>query len=830
MTESSEPSAVERLFERWSAFAIRYRWFMFALALLAAVGAVQIARKKLKVDRSAAAMTYHEGPEQELLDRFEGHFGSDDLFLVVVEGDVFTLDFLERLRALHEELRDLDVPGVTEAPAENQPAAKRAPAGGGEDDFGDFEGIEADQQAEGAWKGEAGGQTFDEVTSLLNARRTTPAPGGIKVGEWLDPFPTSEAEVAALRAQVLKDEIMPGRLVGAGGHHAVILLRTFPLSEVDADHVVRAVAAVVAKHRGAGFEAHLGGSPALRAVYADTLKSDTTRFLLVSFIVICLVLAFLFRNPWGVIGPAVIVLIAALMTLGFMAAANMPITLLSSWLPAFILTVGVSDSLHVLAVYRELRHEGMENNRAIARAMSIAGPPAFLASFLTLAGLLCFDTSSIDAINNLGTAGGLGGFLAYFLTLTLLPAFLSFNKKSTLGARSGAAATRRFRRVLASASSITRPVRTRRTVIIAAAAATVIAGLATVFRVEFRNDRLSWLPQDLDTVKAFHMLDQRVGGSANVQLLIEMREGHDVGDPAFLRQLESLDRAIRGFEHPSEGHIVMSSMSPLDILRETNRAVHDADQGHYQVPDAGNTAHELLFLFESADPTEYHRYVTDNDRVAQITFRVRWLDAVLYQDLIAFIDDAIAKHIDPKLASVRATGSVYIINEHLWKIMTDLARSFLIALIVISIWLVIMLRSLRLGLAAMLPNLFPIVLVIGGMAIIGTPVNIGVLLAATVCLGLVVDDTIHFFHHCRHGIEQGMQTEEALQSTLEHAGLPMMMTTVVLALGFGVFAFAQLGLLRSVAGVAVSIIAGAGALELLLTPALIRTVSRPRSK
>src|SRR4029079_6819432 len=117
-----------------------------------------------------------------------------------------------------------------------------------------------------------------------------------------------------------------------------------------------------------------------------TLAFDTRRLLMISFGAVVILLFFLFRHPLGVVGPAVTVLLAAVMTLGFMAAADMPITLLSSWLPAFILTVGVSASLHVISLYRERRQEGVDNNRAIARAMATAGPPSFLASFLTLVG------------------------------------------------------------------------------------------------------------------------------------------------------------------------------------------------------------------------------------------------------------------------------------------------------------------------------------------------------------------------------------------------------------------------------------------------------------
>lgn len=239
---------------------------------------------------------------------------------------------------------------------------------------------------------------------------------------------------------------------------------------------------------------------------------------------------------------------------------------------------------------------------------------------------------------------------------------------------------------------------------------------------------------------------------------------------------------------------------------------------------------ELLFLFESSDRVEYARYLLARDRVAQMTFRLTWLDPVLYGGMIDHIDAAIEENIDPRLASVRATGSAHITNQHTGRIIFDLGRSLAIAFVVISIWLVIILRSIRYGLLALLPNTFPIVLAIGVMVALGIPINIGVLLAGTVTLGLIVDDTIHYFHHVRGGMRAGLDLEEILVDTAKKAGLAMIMTTVTIALFFGVLMAGRLSLLRTIGLMASSVVLIGGLLELVLTPALIRAIAPTRRR
>lgn len=118
---SSPAGRADRLFEAWAAFAIARRWLVIAVCLGVTVLFGWIASKRLRVDRSATAMVYAQGEDQQFLDRFQSFFGSDDLYLVVIEGDVFSLDFLRHLRDLHEQLAELDVQGLSRTRAESSP-------------------------------------------------------------------------------------------------------------------------------------------------------------------------------------------------------------------------------------------------------------------------------------------------------------------------------------------------------------------------------------------------------------------------------------------------------------------------------------------------------------------------------------------------------------------------------------------------------------------------------------------------------------------------------------------------------------------------------------
>ena len=801
---------------------------------------------RLKLDNSVEAFTASESEARALLERFRDDFGRDDFFLVMVAGDVFSPRYLDRLRTLHDALADLDldVPSLgqrklrtkasaTSAAAPAGPSAKAKPAAAiGADDFASF----GDEGTDLAWGDEAGGTIVDEIISILNVRRTRAVGDGIRIGGWMEPMP-AESELPALRAAMLREHTLVGQVLGEQAQHSVISIRTAFMSEEDSARVYAAVVDICNTARAPGFEPHVAGPPALGAAINEMLIGDLRRTGVVAALSMLLALLWLFRHPMGIAGPLLVVTQAALWTFGFRAMVGWSMTMLSNILPAFLVCVGIGDSVHIQSVYRDARRRGLENDDAIIHAVASTGIPVLFTTLTTMVGLLSFRFATVDAIGEMGTAGAFGVSVALLHSLVFLPAFLTFNRHSLLGAK-GAGGSDRLDKMLdhargfsadvgAASGGIRNAPRRRRALLIAIALG--LGSLVGMAGLRVYHNPLSWIPEKFEVRRAFDLIDAHVGGTANVQLLITAKEGKTVKDIELMRGLEKLVEHIRAWRAPDgEQALVGNAISLLDVIKETNRALHNGDPAWYRLPDSDRALSDLLFLFENAGPDQLRRLASNDLHKTQVTIRVRWVDATSYGPFADWIQQGVDTHIGD-LAVVEPTGAVYSLFNIVSSIIADLIRSFGVAFAMITLMMVLMLRNLRLGLIAMVPNLLPIMMIMGIMGFAGIPVDMSNLLIASIAIGIAVDDTIHFLHQFQSNFRRTGNVEAAINHTFQHSGRAMVSTSVILTMGFCVYVSAEMANLTRFGLLVALTVVMALLIDLYFAPALLRMAYRDRT-
>lgn len=845
----------------------------------------------LSVDTSVEAFSNPQDPTQRSLERYRDQFGRDDHFIVLVEGEVFSVPFLERLQALHKELEGLNIEvkslgerkmdrlkrrltpeelsSITSQRGAQATQGRAPPTATGEllelpaDGFaGDF----GEEEGEDAWGDEGGGTVIEEVTSLINARRTYGTSDGLVVGEWCDPFPTSET-MARFKEEALADASLVGQVLGARGLHTVLMLRANFMSEDDSIRVNEAIREVAQRYHNDSFKVAMAGLPEMNATLKTSIFSTMRLLLVLSVILMIGVLIFQFRHPLGVVPPMIVVGISALNTFGVMALTGMPVTMLSNILPAFIFCVGIGDSVHLLSVYRDHFKVHHDSPRAVVETIATTGTPVFFTSLTTVVGLLSFKFASIPAIQDMGVAGAFGVAAACTHSLLFLPVLLCYNRRAYLGveplpmaegsegemgdeAHTQAEISETEKEMLngrrdwidrfinlcadsrAGLNERLEPSpespqerRRRRLTLATGALLTLIAAYgATQLRVW--HNPLVWLPESKPTKATFDLMDREIGGTANIQLLVEGGP-RGIKDVELLKGLEALERHIQAYRHPTEGQIVGSAMSVNDIVKETRRALNEGRQASYQLPDHDTELAQLLFLFENTGPEQLRRLASNDLKRAQVTLRLKWLEATSYLALTDHISAGIKEHI-PSHANVEPTGSVYTLVSTVGRLLLDLIRSFGAALIVITLIMIIMLRGLKLGALSMIPNLMPILWLMGLMGFVGIPVDMNNILIASIAIGLAVDDTIHLLHHFRVYHQHERDPHRAIALALQHSGRAMLSTSVILSMGFFAYMASDMGNIRTF-GMLIGLSASLAMLiDLVFAPALVRTLyARP---
>lgn len=870
-----------RFFAQWGRLVLRYRYLVLLLTVgLTTVAVYQIVTK-LIVDNSVEAFSATGSEAAVILEDFRDEFGRDDVYLVLIKGDVFSLPYLEKIAKLDKELSaiNLELPTLGERKADRD--AKRggafreghrmkrrekgakpsgtAPASGSgasadafgdadlaDDEFGDDEFGDSDDlgdefgDADGGWGEEAGGSIVEEVISIVSVRKTSAVGGGIQVGDLMDPFPTSDEDLAKLKDEVLGNpekgippsNTLIGQVVDPHGQWSAIVVRTDFMGEEDSNVVYAHIQKMLEPYEEPGvFETHLSGTPALGAELNHLMLSDMQSMIVLSFSLLIIILFIMFRHPLGAGAPILVVAFSGAWAMGLAATLGMPMTMLTNVLPAFIVCVGVADSVHLISVYRDGRLHGMENSEAIVAAVASTGKPIFYTTITTAMGLLSFMTASMDAIGEMGMLGAVAVMAAFLNTLLIVPVALSFNKKSLLGVST----TRRTKQdfidrglafcVGLSAGGVAR----RRKVLVGALVLMAVSAFG-VSKMYVWHNPLSWVPPEQPIQAAVAAADDHMGGTANVQLLIDGKGERGVKDERVIKGMEQLDKHIRGYVDPATGRkIVGNVLSLVDIVRESNQALLGGGIEHYEVPDGQRAVTDRLTMFENAGPDELGRIMTLDGSRTQMTVRMDWLEATSYFPMVQHIQAGIDEYIPSELAQVRPTGTVYLLLTTVGAMVLDLMKSFGLAFAIISVLMMFLLRSIKLGLIAMVPNLLPIAMIFAVMGYFDIPIDMANLLIASIALGIAVDDTIHFLHQFRVAYERTGKVEESIQWTLGHSGRALVITSIVLMGGFLVYIGATMYSLQRFGSLIAGAVAMALVVDLTLTPALIRMTFKDRA-
>jgi predicted RND superfamily exporter protein len=804
-TPASPDSTKGSLFQWWIRLVLRHRLLTtLALVALSATFAVQ-AGTRLVVDTSAEALLADDSEASRALVQLRETFGDDRYILVLAGGNVFTNEYLERLKALHTDIEAISLAMHSKAQA---PAASAAHG--------------FDPSADD-WDQETAGAAIDQVVSLINVREVKWTEGTLRVGDFVEELPLTPAQLEELRTAALRDPVKVGRIIGEKGAHSVVIVRTSDLSEAEQTAVYERIGELCKRHRKDDFTLHLGGYPALLAAINTTLMADVAQVFSLAVLGMLVALFLMFRHPLGVMGPVLVILMSVMWVLGSMAMLGADFTLISSVVPIFIAASGLGNAIHLQAIYRQLRLSGVGNRDAIARAAGIAGRAMAFTSLTTMAGMASFAFTSLGSVREMGVYSALGSAYSFLLSLTLVPLALSLHRKVGLGGTKTAVPGVVPRLVSFTHRVVCQVAASRRRSI---AIVSVFAVVTMIFALGIANLRvhhepLSWFPDGHPIRQAFSEYERHIGGSANVALLIDLQGDHRLTEKEAIRRMEELERKISAYRDPNGTTPVTKIASVLDLIRESWRAVHEDKPEYYVVPDTEAGIAAMYTLIESGSGQYLNRFVDAGRSKAVMEIRVQWMDATAYIHLGAFLRKT-AHEVFGDYGKVRATGGVFAALSVLGALVRDQVTSFSVAFVLIVLTMFLLLRSFKLSLIAMIPNVIPILWVMGLMGMLGIPLDLNTVLIGSLTMGIVVDDTIHFFDHFLDGYREHRSVSQGLQVAFDQSGPAMVMTTIVMVVTFGLYMTATLrnsqwfGLL-----VAATAIFGV-VCELLMTPALLQ--------
>jgi predicted RND superfamily exporter protein len=620
--------------------------------------------------------------------------------------------------------------------------------------------------------------------------------------------PAQQAErVAAIEA----DRLIPDYLLSPDGKTTMVtgFARASRDTSVDAAPVIEAVRAIIDDLDDGTHEFHITGRLAVMAGMQESAQSDVQSILpfVVATIVILLVVAI--GRPGAVFLTLLLIVGSVVSTMGASGWLGMRISNITAMVPQFVLAIGVASAMHVLLGYYRERNKGAEKREATRIALETNFVPTLLTALTTCIAFLSFTATNITAIANLGVMVAIGTIVAWLLTYLLVGGLLGLLPNLKLKFRHlGAPEEQRLEPL--TMALVHRVARFRMPIVIIAVLGSLSAGIfATSNSINanpFRYfDESFWLRQSSDFAEA------HLRGSQGMEVVLHAGAKDGIKDPEFIRKAEALQNWI------GAQPFVARTVSVVDFIKQTNEALNGGDPEFYRLPDTRQEMAELLFLYSFNLPEGLdlaNRVSLDND---QLRISVRW---TLYDSAEA-VDWA--NRIEGKAAELgldaETTGKMLLFQRMNGYVSEALFLSLGIALVLISVLLVCVFRSARLGIASFAANALPLSVGAAVLTFAGRDFDTGAVVAISVCLGVAVDDTIHLLQAIRKA--EGSNTKERIAKGLAKVLPAITLTTLILMIGFGTFMLGDFVPNQNFGLMAVTIIGAAWLLDVVFLPALL---------
>ncbi|MEE2827541.1 MAG: MMPL family transporter [Myxococcota bacterium] len=677
---------------------------------------------------------------------------------------------------------------------------------------------------------------IDRVLSLSTMRELRGSPPSIEVAPLIEEVPEDPEELRQLKAHVLESRLFLHRFINPEATASAILaiFKDELVEETDRRPYLNEIESILDEFRGEGVELQMAGVPVVNREYAVRLQQDMTRAVLVSIFLICIVLYLLFRNAYGVIVPIAAVTLSLCWSVGYMVLAGDSFNIINSIIPTLLLVVGIADAVHFLTAYYQEVGDGVESQQAVRRMVRRIGAACLLTSVTAATGFASLMVAHIDIIKGMGRVAAVGLMLAYVVILTLVPTVLSL-ARAPQSSLSRPDSEGYIGRLLTWTSHM---VTERPGTVIASTL--VICGLCVLGsqRVETNNFLLEELFPSNPVSKAMHRTEDAMTGVMPVEISIRTDAEGGVLEPDVLRGMVAIQ------EHMADDPFIGHSVSIADLIQEIGVVM----EGQRDIPETRRGAVQRLLYFEMGEDTGFlDSMVNVNRSRARISTTQRdwgtnnffsWYDGSGECDPRAKCGTPILQLVDEVFGTenglregleVRVTGSNLVAANALSRLVTDMVNSLLLAFVVITLLMAVLLRSLRIGLLSMVPNIIPLLVTAGFMGWVGIPLRTSTALIFSVALGIAVNDTIHITTRFREELFLTGDRKEAVRRTMMSTGRAIIFTSILMIFGFstmmttrfvGLF---QMGLLGAVT------LSAALIGDLLLLPACL-VIFRPWSR
>ena len=619
----------------------------------------------------------------------------------------------------------------------------------------------------------------------------------------LPPDDASPQRFRLAREKVLHHPVIGGQLISADGR-TLLMPVTFDWVAVtdDGDCTER----LLAESRRAVRNAHatirvsLTGPVPLFLAHDDAFHHNRKKFQLIAYSLVFVISLLLFRKLATVLIVSAGPLLGVFWTWGilnWMQELSNPLT--SVVLPVLLTMIGMTDGLHLMVHIRRLRNEGSTPLQAARSAIERVGIACVLTSLTTAIGFASLLLANNEFVQGFGRSCAIGVLFTLLAVITVIPlaSTTRLGRSVHLGHRQQLV-DRGLEKLSWFVDYLLH--RPRRISVLGVITTLFLAAVCTTLRPDDRTRDAQ--PTGSPAYAALSHCDRELGGIELVNVLIRWTSTTPDQSPPIMRAVLDVEALI-----VAENPLLQFPLSIRNLL-DAIPADTPLDQ---RMP--------LLSLLPDRVLASYYNAA---QKKARVTVRMRDLGIARYETVFRRLKTNLEQ------LAERHPGFEFSLEgepvnrvEALHQIVVDLGLSLGTAAGIILIVMALVYRSLRIGLITVVPNLFPLAVTGGMLVVVGWPLNVASVCSFVVCLGIAVDDTIHFLTRYRFERAAGQTTAEAIRRAFVHVGTALILTTLILVAGFSTVLTSDLAMQRSFAAMACSTIIAALIGDLIFLPAML---------
>ncbi|RLA72062.1 MAG: hypothetical protein DRG24_03965 [Epsilonproteobacteria bacterium] len=655
----------------------------------------------------------------------------------------------------------------------------------------------------------------DSLTGFQHVHSDPEYPDEIVVEDLIIYPETLDAAALELKKEIaLSEDLLVGRLISKDAKTAMIVGRMTPKSGDDPEVSFRLKAAVEEIVRPEtekyGYHFYLNGGPVINSAFITIAQHDMGLFTPLALLIAMVLLWLIFRRPSAMLLSIGVVIFTFLIVLSVQVMLGFKLNNFTANMPVFVIAIGIADAMHLLLIYFVGRRKGMENYEAIHYSVHKNFLAILFTSLTTAVGFASLAISPVIPIKTLGIATANAALLAFVLTILFIPAMLAILNPKVKKLEEKSSKSSRFADVYGAFV-----IRNDKHILIVTLLLFLGLGIG-ITQIKVDSNTVRYFTENVPFRASVDFLQENLTGPMVYEVIVDSKEKDGIKAPEFLHKVEDFYREFKA-KYPEDVRHIGSLM---DVVKKFNEVMnHDKN-----IPESKPLIAQYLLLYSLSLPQgmEINDMMDVEEQRFRITATMNLVDTSKDIEMIAWVESWWSQ--TPYSAKVNGQTVLF---AHMQSDVTDmLIKSITIAITAVSLMMMLIFRDLRLLPLLILPNILPIVLVVGVMGWLHINIDIGVAVSGAIIIGVAVDDTIHFLVKFFEARKRGETMQASLSYVMQYAGNAIIFTTIILSAAFLIFVFSDFYPNFHFGVVTASALVIAVIADLLMLPAIFSLLER----